>query len=102
MDECDRVLRNLAKVIDELVDLLLDGIHQRLDLHTNRLGIGERQATHAIEWIGLDRSMQRGANQTFQNYPHRAIRPLNKFFEAGNHADWRELLRLAILVALDL
>src|SRR5512147_1947465 len=89
-------------MIDKLIDLLLDRLHERFDLHPGRLDVSDGHAAHSVERLVLNSSTQIPPRQPFQNDTNCSIPQLDKLLEASDHTNRWKLLRLTILVSLDL
>ena len=100
MDELHGLLGYFAQMVNKLVHLLLDRIHQGGDFHPAAVGIKHRRAAHPVEGRHLHRSEDIGPVQTLKNDASRAIGQLGELFQASDHANGRQLLGLTALIAL--
>lgn len=88
-------------MIDELINLLLDRIHQGLNLNALWFGIADRVAAHPVERLALQHRLHQGATDALQNDARSAIGQFDELIETCDHADRRQLLRLAAFICLD-
>ena len=102
VDKLYRLLRNFTEMIDELINLLFDRIHEGLHFDALNVAVKHRRAAHPVEGSDLGRSVDTCPMQPFEDDPSRAVGKFRKLLQACNDADRWELLWLVALVALKL